>query len=164
MNKPDAWSLNPKVTQYLAQTLPPETVTLELGGGHGSPALHSHFVTCCTVEHLSTWCHYLDRQGLNYHPAQLAGGWYEVTPELRALFAAARLIVVDGPPGRRRQYLVNHLDLIEPGTVVALDDSQRLSMGRLRAKVEARGWQVLESIADGSRRCTIYRTPTNGTQ
>lgn len=72
--------------------------------------------------------------------------------------------MVDGPPGRRRQYLVNHLDLIEPGTVVALDDSQRLSMGRLLAKVEARGWQVLESIADGSRRCTIYRTPTNGTQ
>lgn len=152
------------MTEYLAKILPPETVTLELGGGHGSPVLHSHFVNCCTVEHVSTWCHYLDRQGLNYHAAKLEGGWYQLTPELQRLISAARLIVVDGPPGRRRQYFVNHLDLIQPGTVVALDDSQRISMGRLVAKIEAKQWQVLESIADGSRRCTIYRTPSNGTE
>jgi hypothetical protein len=153
------WALNPHVSEFLALEYPGAKI-LELGGGTGSPYLHHLNSDVLTVEHDPDWITYLEGMGCRYLAVPLEAGWYLPSKELGQAMAAAQVIVVDGPPGRKRVNFMQHLHRVPPGCVVVLDDAHRPEIANLEDHARDNlGWLPVEAFHDGRRRAVLLQKP-----
>ena len=130
------WALNPHVAEFLALEYPGAKI-LELGGGTGSPYLHHLNSDVLTVEHDPDWITYLEGMGCRYLPVPMEARWYLPSKELGQAMAAAQVVIVDGPPGRKRAEIAN------------LEDHARDNLG----------WLPVEAFHDGRRRAVLLQKP-----
>lgn len=148
----NAWQMSPKVQSWMVKHIPKTATVLELGGGTGSQALHTHWRTT-TVEHDERWTKYLRRNGHAVHHAPIQNGWYELSETLRTQLQQADVVVVDGPPGALRQNAAPHLDHIKPGAFVIFDDSHRKAVRQMIS------YPTIAVISDGNRTTHITKKP-----
>lgn len=121
-------------------------LVVELGGGNGSPHLHSVVSNCITIESEPKWADMLDERGVRYLYAPLVDGWYELTEELTELLHTADIVIIDGPVGHLRPNCEQHLHHIKPGCYVLFDDTHRTENLNMVQRFHDAGWLLLNRL------------------
>lgn len=124
MQKLGGWSIDPEVYSFIRETLPDNSIILELGSGLGTDVLSQHY-KMHSIEHNLK---FVGKYNSSYIHAPMLGKWYDRTKIEGNLPKKYDMILIDGPVGSESNYRIGfweNIDLFNTDVLMIFDDTNR---------------------------------------
>jgi hypothetical protein len=133
------WRALPSMINWIKGHVPLGRTILELGSGDGTTRELCRGYRLFSVEHNQEW---LNRYPSHYIYAPLERGWYSglsrnVLPDLYDL------LIIDGPPGKDREGIIQSFGIFRMDAAVVIDDVEREPEKRIIKFLLERGYTEL---------------------
>lgn len=148
----DGWAISTELFMWMLQNIPKGSTILELGSGTGTKQLTKHY-NVYSVEHDSKWLGLVPDTHYIYAPLQ--DDWYNVSVLEEQLPKHYDVLLIDGPPGKKRVGILDNLHLFKTDIPIIVDDTNRLLDSTIAKKLTEGVSKNVLHIDSKEKRATI---------